>query len=332
MKILCISKKGKLERFVTDPAFYEKYEIVYAGIESTDEEILAAGSDADYIIVDAITPVSAYVIDNMPNLKMIHSEGVAYNGIDLEAANRRHIYVCNSKGMNATAVAEQTVLLMLGVLRDVVNGDKAVKAGRQIDVKTDYMVNGSLKEIADCTIGFIGFGDIARATAKIVNVLGGKVIYYKRNPLTEEEEREFNASYMPLDELLAESDMVNLSVPVTPETFHMADERFFAKMKKGSYLINAGRGELVDSKALLDAIRSGKLAGAGLDTLEDEPIKKDNIMLMAEPEVEDKILMSPHIGGITASSFARGFKMIVNDLAKMEKGEKPDHVVNDWKE
>lgn len=331
MKILCISKKGKLEKYVTDPGFYSQHEVEYVSIDASDDEILAAGKDADIIIVDAITKVSGYVIEHMPKLKMIHSEGVAYNWIDIETAKKQKVYVCNCKGMNATAVAEQTILLMIGVLRDVILGDRATRQGEQIKIKTEYMVQGSLKEIADCTIGFVGFGDIAKETARIIEVLGGKIRYYKRHRLSPEEEARYHAEYMPLKELLAECDMISLSTPVTPETIHMANKDFFENMKEGAYLINAGRGELVDTEALLEAIRSGHLAGAGMDTIEGEPVQADNPMLTAEKEVMDKLVFSPHIGGITSSSFKRGFQMIVSDIEKISRGEEPDHIVNRWK-
>ena len=328
MKILCISKQGKFQKYVTNPSFYEKHNVVTVGIDASDDEIISAGADAEVIVVDAITKVSERVINSLPNLKMIHSEGVAFNAIDLEAAKAKGVYVCNCKGMNATAVAEQSVLLMLGLLRDVIGGDRDVRAGKQIEKKTEYMINGSLKEIADCTIGFVGFGDIAIATAKMLRAMDGRIVYYKRTPLSKEEEEKLGATYMPLDELLRTSDIVSMNTPVTPETKYMANAEFFAKMKKGAYLVNTGRGELVDSKALLDAIRSGHIAGAGLDTLENEPVGLDNPIFAAEKEVEDKLLLTCHIGGITASSFTRGFKMIEADIESIYKGQRPEHIVN----
>jgi phosphoglycerate dehydrogenase-like enzyme len=110
----------------------------------------------------------------------------------------------------------------------------------------------------------------------------------------------------------------------------MVNAEFFGKMKEGSYLVNTARGELVDSEALVEAIRSGKLAGAGLDCVAGEPVSADNVILKAEKAVEDKIVYSCHVGGITASSFKRGYQMVWDDIAKVEKGEAPDHVVNRW--
>lgn len=328
MKLLVIGKEGRLQRYTRDTSVYEQYDICYAPAGSSDEAVLAVGRDADFMLVDAIARVSADMIGQMPNLKLIHSEGVGFNGIDTEAAAKRGIYVCNCKGMNATAVAEQAILLMLGLLRDVCGGDRSLRAGRQIQVKEQVMLNASLKELGDCAIGIVGFGDIGKATAKMAAVFGAKVYYYEPHRLDGATEAEYGVGYLPLEELLAVSDIVSLHTPVTPETVKMADAPFLAKMKQGSYLINTARGELVDEEALLEAIGSGHLAGAGLDTLSNEPVSPDHVMLQAMPEVAEKILYSCHIGGVTASSFRRGYDMIWEDIRKVAAGERPERVVN----
>ncbi len=326
MKILVIGKEGRLQNNA-DPAVYAKHEFTYVPNGSDDETILAAGKDAEIIIVDAMGKVSANVINKMPNLKMIHSEGVGFQGVDTIAASAKQVYVCNCKGMNATAVAEQAILLMLGLLRGIVTGDQAVREGRQIEVKENHMLTGDLKELADCTIGFMGFGDIAKAAA---DVFGAKVVYYDIFRASEEVEKAYKATYMSIDELLKVSDIVSLHLPVTPQTANMVNAGFFAKMKDGAYIVNTARGELVDSEAMLDAIRSGKLAGAGLDCVAGEPVQADNVILKAEKAVEDKIIYSCHVGGITASSFKRGYQMVWSDIARIEAGEKPEHIVNRW--
>lgn len=329
MKILVIGKEGRLQNNA-DPAVYAKHEFTYVPNGSDDETILAAGKDAEVIIVDAMGKVSANVINNMPKLKMIHSEGVGFQGVDTIAASAKQVYVCNCKGMNATAVAEQAILLMLGLLRGIVTGDQAVREGRQIEVKENHMLTGDLKELADCTIGFMGFGDIAKAAAKMADVFGAKIVYYDIFRASEEMEKAYKATYMSIDELLKVSDIVSLHLPVTPQTVNMVNGEFFSKMKDGAYLVNTARGELVDSEAMIEAIRSGKLAGAGLDCVAGEPVQADNVILKAEKVVEDKIIYSCHVGGITASSFKRGYQMVWSDIAKIEAGEKPEHIVNRW--
>ena len=121
MKILFLSKPEKVQKYTKDKSLLKKYEIAYAEIDASDDEIIKAGQGAEVIVADAIAKVSDKVIEGIPTLKMIHSEGVAFNSFDVETATKNHVYVSNCKGMNATAVAEQAILLMLGVLKDVVN-------------------------------------------------------------------------------------------------------------------------------------------------------------------------------------------------------------------
>jgi phosphoglycerate dehydrogenase-like enzyme len=325
MKILVIGKEGRFEKF-SNPDEYSQQDFVYAPIGSSDEEILKVGRDAQIIIVDAMGKVSENVINQMSELKMIHSEGVGYQGVNVEAAKNNNIYVCNCKGMNAIAVAEHAIMLMLSTLRFLVSGDSAVRKGEQITTKEKHMVSGDLKELSECTIGFVGYGDIAKETARLANAFGANLIYYKPSGV---DKNESLAQYKPLEELLAESDIVSLHLPVNASTIHTVNNDFFAKMKKGSILINTARGELVDSEALINAIKSGILSGAGLDCIDGEPVQKDNILINADKEVLDKIIFSPHIAGVTKLSFMRGYKMIWSNIHRIEKGEKPDNIV--WK-
>ena len=293
------------------------------------EEYLRQAGDADFIIVDAITTISDELIRQMPNLLVIHSEGVAFNAIDLKAADECGVYVCNAKGMNAMAVAEQAVLLMVGMLRNMVVNDAAVRNGHQIETKEGYMQNGNLYELADCSVGLIGFGDIAQKTAHLLKAYGVKEIYYyKRHRLDPEQEQQFGVQYRELDDLLASSRIVSLHLPVTDATMHMADHDFFAKMQPGSYLVNTARGELVDDAALIEALKSERLAMAGLDTLDHEPVLKNHPLLNQSSGITRRLLLSPHIGGITAASFYRGYAMIDEDLRLIAQGRKPKRVVN----
>ena len=327
MKILVIGKKGRLDQYAPDWAEKEKYEIKYVPATASDEEILEAGTDFDFMLVDAMSRVSKTVIDAMPNLKMIHSEGVGFNYFDIDAAREKHIYVCNCKAANARAVAEQSILLMLGLLRGVVAGHKDFLAGNQIKNKEAHMLSGDLKELGECTVGLLGFGDIAQASARMLKAFGARVIYSNRTRKPDLE-KELNVTYVSREELLEQSDIISVYLNSNAETFHTVDEAFLSKMKKGSYLINTARGDLVDSEALIKAIESGHLAGAGLDTVSGEPVQNDNPLLTCSDKVKDKILFSPHIGGITGGAFRRCHEMFWSDLKKVENGEKPEHIVN----
>lgn len=327
MKLLVIGDEARTRKYLPDMDVVGKVDVVVAPRGASDADVLEIASDADFIMADAISAVSGDLMRAMPNLKLVHSEGVAFNRIDCETAAELGVAVCNNAGVNADAVAEQTVLLMLSVLRDVVAGDAAVRAGRQIQKKERMMVKG-FRELGDCTVGFVGFGAIARATARRLGTWGCKMLYNKRSPLGPDEEKSLNSSFAELDDLLAQSDIVSLHVPVTPETCAMADASFFAKMKEGSILINTARGEIVDQPALKEALLNGHLAGAGLDTLSPEPVKTDNPLLNLPAEFENRIVFSPHIGGVSEGMFYRAHRTVWENIERVVSGEAPVNRVN----
>lgn len=329
MKILHIGKQGNMERFTQMPERVRAMEQADIPMNLEASVYLEQAGDADVIVADAMARIPAELIDGMPNLKLICSEGVAYNSIDCEAASRRGIYVTNNQGMNADAVAEQTLLLMVGMLRQVTEGDRAVREGRQITMKEGFMATGDLRELSDLKLGLIGMGDIARSVVRLLRAYRVETIYYyKRHRLAPNEEQELGITYLPQEELLAHSDMVSLHLPVTPETREMADDAFFARMKQGAYFVNTSRGELVDSAALVRAIESGRVAMAGLDTLDHEPVQADHFLVTRSAEIEKHLLFSPHIGGITASSFRRGYEMVWENVLLVADGQQPKRVVN----
>lgn len=328
MKLLHIGKKGNVERYSKEVDLAKHMEIIDLPAGLSEEEYLQQAREADFIIADAMAVVTGKMISQMPNLKLIHSEGVGFNFFDIQVAKERGIYVCNCKGMNDKAVAEQTILLMLGMLREVCTGNRAVCEGKQIQVKEGYMKRGDLLELADCKVGLIGFGDIAKALARQLKSLGAEIYYYKKTPLEPKIEDEYRISYLTLDELLKTCNMISLHVPVTNDTTNMVNDKFFEKMQTDSYLVNTARGELVDSKALIRALKSGKIKMAGLDTIAGEPVKLNNTLIEQPKEILDRIIFSPHIGGITASSFKRGYAMIWENINDICEGKKPKHIVN----
>ncbi len=329
-KILAIGKEGRLLQYAPKWAEIENYDICYVPMGAADEEILAVGRDADFMLADAMAHVSEGLISEMPKLKLIHSEGVGFNFFDIEAARKRKIYVCNCKAANADAVAEHTVLLMLALLRDIVNGDAHFRQGRQIQTKEAFMLSGSLKELGECCVGLLGFGDIAQSTARMLKAFGARVIYSNRTR-KQELEQELGVEYASREELLKQSDIISVHLNSNKDTFHAVDAAFLSAMKQGAYLVNTSRGELVDSKALIQALQSGHIAGAALDTVDGEPVGCDNPLLQAS-DVADKLIFSCHIGGITGGAFRRCHSMFWENLKAVEQGEVPKNIVNGWQD
>jgi lactate dehydrogenase-like 2-hydroxyacid dehydrogenase len=320
-----ITSEERANRFYDLGSLPPDWELVFVG-SFPSLEAVSAHFDADFIIADAVAKVGRDIIDAAPNLKMIHSEGVGYEGFDTEAARERGIYVCNCAGVNAGAVAEHAILLMLAVLRRLVEGDGMVRAAEQIQAKERYILDG-IPELGAMKVGIIGLGAIGRATAKLLRAFGGEVFYTGRRRRSEEEERECGAAYLPQDALLASCDIVSLHIASNKQTFGYMGEREIRAMKRGAILINTARGEIVDADALARALKDGHISAAGLDTLYPEPVRSDNPLLNLPEGLRFRTTFSPHVGGTTAQNFYRAHRMIWQNVLACASGETPINIV-----
>ena len=327
MKIAFLSNPERLGRFCKPADIPNGMEFVMIGSDYTAEDVIAKAGDAEGIIVDAVLPVGAEIIDGMPNLKMIHSEGVGYARIDTESAARRGIYVCNNSGVNAGQVAEHAVMLMLTVLRRYAEGEMMVRAGRQMEAKTAFITDG-LGDLIGKKVGLIGFGAIGKELAKRLLPFGCEISYYTRHRADAETESAYQARYLPLEELLRESDIVSLQIPATPETHHMIRKETLFLMKPGAILINCARGACVNSADLAEAIKNGTIYGCGLDTMDPEPVPADDPVLLLPEPWRWRVAVSPHIAGTTKSVFEETYRRILANFARLERGEKPINIVN----
>lgn len=327
MKIVIKGNRDRYRKFAPNMEFIKKAELIFLERDASDEEVLRIAKDAEVLFVDAISEVTGDLMRGMKRLRLVHSEGVAYNKIDLKAADELGIFVCNNKGANAKAVAEQTVLLMLACLRSAVVADAEVRAGHQIQMKERMMVSG-ITDLADCKVGLIGFGDIGMAVAKRLAAFECELFYYSRHRKSPAVETEYRITYLPPEKLAATCDIISLHAAVTPETERMINAGFLARMKKDSYLINTARGDLVDNAALRAALIHGTIAGAGLDTISPEPTPADHPLIDLPKEVQHKVIYSPHLGGITTGSFERMHRNMWENALRVSRGERPSHVVN----
>lgn len=322
-KITFISSVTSPERAYANIPELDGFDVKFFTILDDFDKIIENAPDTEFLIVDAMGKVNAQVIDAMPNLRLIQSEGVGYQGIDVDSALKRGIPVCNNKGINDTAVAESTVFLILACLKNYNEGVKAVYDGRQIEKKAESF--GVVKELSECTVGLVGFGDIARQTARLLNAFGARVVYYNRTRYKELED-ELCTEYVSLDELLNMSDFVSLHLAVSDETREIVNADFLAKMKKTAFLINTARGDLVDNSALYDALKNGKIKGAGLDVIAPEPVTADNILL--DEAIKDKLIITPHIAGITALTVKKLYRNCYENILTVKNGNKPKNQVN----
>ena len=327
MKVLVLAPQERYAAYGPEPEARRELELVFRDRNGTEEEWLAAGGDAEALVVTPVTAVTEGLIARMPNLRMIHSEGVGYDRIDLEAARKRGIYVCNNAGCNADTVAELAVTLMSMLLHRTLWGNRMMREGRHSEAIRTLEQNIP-PDLSVSTVGLVGFGNIAQATARRLRVNGSQVFYYARHRRDPETEAALGASYLPLYQLAERCDVVSLHLPATAESRHLLDETFFSHLKPGAFLVNTARGAVIDDGALCAALRSGRLAGVALDAYEPEPAGADHPLVQLASEYPDQVILCPHQGGVSQSAYRRVVQMIFADLRKLLAGERPDRVVN----
>ena len=276
--------------------------------EADDERLFDLLADAE-VLWHCLRPVDARVLRAAPRLRLVQKIGVGVNTIDLAAARARGVAVCNMPGTNSRAVAEQTLALMLAVLRQLPRFDADVRRGRGWSWDADRQQG--LGEIAGRTVGLVGFGAIPRVLAPILGAMGARVLYTARSP-----KEAGLAEYRRLEELLRDADIVSLHVPLTAETHRMLDRTRFRLMKPGAVLVNTARGGLVDQDALLEALEEGRLTGAGLDVFPAEPLPPDHPLLRRED-----LVLCPHVAWLTGETLTRSLTVAVENCRRLDSGE-----------
>lgn len=326
MKILIFGPKARYDLYLPEFVRDMPVEPVFCGAPAPSLQA-ADHPDAEVIFADAITPISREMMDLLPRLRMIHSEGVAFNAIDTETARARGIFVCNNKGCNAGSVAEHTVMLMLMALRRGITGHAAVKAGQQIRFKEQFMVSNA-PELGEQSVGIIGLGDIGTATARLLRPFGCKLYYYTAHRRPPHAEEELGVTYLPLEELAGTCSILSLHCAVNEQTTHMVNEDFLAHVKPGTILVNTARGQLVDNLAVRQALIGGRLGGIAMDTLDPEPTPADHPLVDLPPEIAGRAVYSPHLGGITGGVFRRAHRNMWNSARLLLEGQRPNFIVN----
>ena len=292
---------------------------VLPGLEITvcaddDDALLQRCLPETDVLWHVLKPCTAAMIAAAPRLRLIQKIGVGVNTIDVAAAGARGIPVCNLPGTNARAVAEQTLALMLAVLRRLPRFDAGMRAG----VWSDPPLQDGLGELGGRVVGLVGYGAIPRLLAPVLAAMGCRLIYTTRAA-----KLDAMGEWRPLAALLAEADVISLHLPLTAETARLIDAAALARMKPGAVLINTARGGLVDQAALTEALLSGRLAGAGLDVFDVEPPD------LAAPLFRlPNVVLSPHVAWITTGTFDRSLALAAENCRRLAAGDALLHRVD----
>jgi phosphoglycerate dehydrogenase-like enzyme len=251
------------------------------------------------VLWHVLKPVTAQVIERAPALKLIQKIGSGVNTIDIEAARRRGIAVCNLPGTNSRAVAEMALALMLACLRRLPQLGQSVRDGRWLDA---WRLQDHFGEIGGRTVGLMGYGEVPKILAPILTAMGARVRYWSRS-----------AGNADFGTVLGQSDIVSLHLPLARETERLIDPR---RMKRGAILINTARGGLVDEAGLVDALASGHLAAAGLDVFRHEPLPPGHPLLSLS-----NVVLAPHLAWLTQETLERSIGAALENVRRLRDGQ-----------
>lgn len=310
-----------------DPALdrlRERFELNYndTGRSLSAQELKDRAADSDAMITYLSDKIDSEVLGASERLKIVANYGAGFNNIDVARAREKKIWVTNTPGVLHETTADLTWALILGIARRIVPADRFTREGRFTGWQAKLFLG---HDVYGKTLGVIGCGEIGRAVARRALGFNMRVLYCQRRRLPEDEEKRLNATYVPLDVLLKESDFVTLHVPLTEETRYLIGAEQIASMKSTAYLINTARGKVVDDRALVEALRQGTIAGAALDVFENEPELTEGLTEL------DNILIPPHIGSASYATRDTMAHLVVDNVVDALEGREPRSLVPTWK-
>ncbi|KDF00259.1 2-hydroxyacid dehydrogenase [Mycolicibacterium aromaticivorans JS19b1 = JCM 16368] len=266
------------------------------------------------VIWHVLRPLSGEDLRRAPLLRLVHKLGAGVNTIDVETADELGIAVANMPGANAPSVAEGAVLLMLAALRRLPALDRLTRQG--LGWPTDPSLVETVRDIGSCTVGLVGYGNIAKRVERIVVAMGGTVLHTSTAD-------DSTATWRPLPDLLAASDVISLHLPLTAATDKLINRAALDTMKPHAVLVNTSRGGVVDEPALVDALRDGRLAAAGLDVFTEEPVDPGSPLLAL-----DNVVVTPHVTWCTVDTMRRYLINAVDNCRRLYDGRDLVNVVN----
>src|SRR5437588_1706510 len=314
---------------VPDPAYPPREAIgdVEANMEEGSiwpyEELLQRGTGHDYIYCLLTDNIDARFLESCsasaPRLKMVANMAVGFNNIDVDAATRLGIAVSNTPGVLSDTTGDLAFALLMATARRIPEAERYLRAGK-------YKGWGPLlfcgAEVHGSTLGLIGAGRIGKIVAKRASGFDMKMLYYDVYRMSPEDESQDNLTYMPMEDVLRQSDFISVHTPYMPSTHHLISERELAMMKPTAILINTARGPIVDEKALVKALQAGTIAGAGLDVFENEPAVEPELLAM------ENVVLLPHIASASLQTRTLMATMASDNIVAHAQGKRPPNILN----
>ena len=286
----------------------------------TKEELAAAVREHEILFCLLSDRVDADVIAAGPSLRMIATMKITPSDVDVAAASERHIPVTVVPPIVTEATADLHFAILLAVARRVVEGDKLVRAGVFPGAQSMHLMGAG---VWGKTIGLVGGGGrIGRAVARRARGFSMRTLYWGPRRIPEDDERELELAYVPLDQLLAEADFVSVHAPLKPETVHLIGARELRLMKPGAFLVNTARGPIVDEQALVEALEERRIAGAALDVFEREPEVEEALLSMSN------VVLTPHLGSAVTEAREAMANIVVDNIAAVIAGQRPPNCWN----
>lgn len=283
------------------------------------EQLIARLKDKTGVVSQVVDKFTAAVMDQLPQLRVISNIAVGFDNIDVPAATARKIAVTNTPDVLTDTTADFAFTLLLAAARRVVEADEYARSGQFRQWLMDLLVG---QDVHHRTLGLVGMGRIGQAVARRARGFSMRILYHDALRAPAELERELGLEFVPFDRLLAESDFVSLHVPLLPETRCLMGAAQFAKMKKTGILINTSRGPVVDEAALVEALASGQIGGAGLDVYEKEPEIHSGLFSLRN------VVLAPHIASGSIDTRSRMCMLAAENVVAGVNGQRPPNLVN----
>jgi glyoxylate reductase len=274
-------------------------------------ELLAGMADADAALTMLSDRVDDELLAAAPRLRVVANYAVGFDNVDVAAARRRGVEVTTTPDVLTEATADLAWALLLAAARRLGEADRLVRSGGWTGWGTRQLLG---QAVGGRTLGIVGMGAIGRAVARRARGFSMPVLYHNRHRVDPAVEDELGARYVALDELLEASDVVSLHAPLNDESRHMVDAAALARMKPTAVLVNTGRGPLVDEDALVEALRAGRIAGAGLDVFEREPTLAEGLAAL------DNVVLAPHLGSATTAARADMVRLCADNITAVLGG------------